>query len=841
MRWIGALVLLAVVALLVGFTLESKRSDRRSDARAAALREAKRAAPPDPAPGSVDSESPGPRQRIVDDADEPVGDAILQIETRSGWVDAGRTDTDGFVHWDRAPDAGTPWRIRHPRVLPLPVWGDPDVATRGLPFVVVVRDGAGKPVPDARVELEYTAFSEREDLRRDVEPEEAETKRTNAGGLAQFSAMPPGSVDLRVEVVHADYAPKSVSIGYERVAAQLVVVLDEGGRIEGRVLDADGREVAGATVRGGEQVTTSDARGHYALVLGTDSVPLTARKQGVGMGEHGIDPPDSRMPVWIEAEAGRVRRGVDLRLFPVSRVRGSVRVEGEDAPPGAIVVSQVHKPGMLEDERIAARDDGTFETEPFFVLLKSEVVLTVLASGTTAESRTLTVHPGQDADAGEFLLRRLPTVAGRVLGVSGGIVQMANSRAIADSEGRFRLVGVPVGTWSAAYYTFQETTRPAALGSAIELVLGSAVDGYEIRVQSAGTLAGHVVDADGNGVAEVQVGLVPVGVPEKIDIRKWGEFRTDADGRFRADELAPGRYLVAVVHLQDGAMTGFRMDDVMPPQQIDVRSGANEVEIRMPAVGRIRGTLLSAKQAKLKVASLTVQWLEPIPREGDPRLWLSRNSSGAMLVGPDIDWTISRAGKAVITLRWEGHASWSSNAMDLERNKSVELGSVRLDTGRTIRLRFANPAPKNVSVRVARHPGPALYPLGIVGGGYENGVLRVDHAPERALALILLPDDAAPTVVLVPATGAVEKEIRLEAGVAGRFQSDAPIGDPIWVFDRESGHLLFWLPGLGDEGLDFPLLPPRPIQILLSDGTVTDFHPRAGQDNTVTLLPAGNK
>jgi len=103
-----------------------------------------------------------------------------------------------------------------------------------------------------------------------------------------------------------------------------------------------------------------------------------------------------------------------------------------------------------------------------------------------------------------------------------------------DAAGRFRISGVKPGQYAAAF------DRPgymwASIGSRngterpIRVEAGADVTALVVRMAGYATLEGHVLDQDGNPVAQAEVNL-------------GGQLaRTDAEGHYKFDEITPRKY-----------------------------------------------------------------------------------------------------------------------------------------------------------------------------------------------------------------------------------------------------------------------------------------------------------
>lgn len=144
--------------------------------------------------------------------------------------------------------------------------------------------------------------------------------RTDAEGSYHFRDVPPGPA--RLTVSHAGHAPRELEVEVpepvrDRAAKLARVVLEEGGSVEGRVLDARGDPVPGARVAAGavpaytpagalpRGVVATDADGHFRLNdLPPGEVALEAYLPSKGRGRDEA----------VQVRAGRVTSRVTLRL-----------------------------------------------------------------------------------------------------------------------------------------------------------------------------------------------------------------------------------------------------------------------------------------------------------------------------------------------------------------------------------------------------------------------------------------------------------------------------------------------------------------------------------------------
>ena len=138
--------------------------------------------------------------------------------------------------------------------------------------------------------------------------------------------------------------------------------------------------------------------------------------------------------------------------------------------------------------------------------------------------------------------------------------------------------------------------------------------GNPIRFQT-GFISGQIRESDGSPAAGVRVAVTPADRPDEILVR-IGE--TDASGRFRLDEIPPGRYLVTagvrmaptyypgvkdagdarIVVVSAGSTVSAIDFQLVKPTTVRVRAHVNGVPARAPA-GLFMGMLIPVSEAGL--------------------------------------------------------------------------------------------------------------------------------------------------------------------------------------------------------------------------------------------------
>jgi hypothetical protein len=117
-----------------------------------------------------------------------------------------------------------------------------------------------------------------------------------------------------------------------------------------------------------------------------------------------------------------------------------------------------------------------------------------------------------------------------------------------DAEGTFRVFGLAMGAYRVRALTPPEL-RWVRSNEAVEVrVGGGRCQGAEFLVTTLSRISGQLLNSEGVAAAQTRVNLVAVDEHNK-EISAAGtltETHTDAEGRYKFDGVAPGRYLVAV-------------------------------------------------------------------------------------------------------------------------------------------------------------------------------------------------------------------------------------------------------------------------------------------------------
>jgi hypothetical protein len=469
--------------------------------------------------------------------------------------------------------------------------------------VRVVRLGAG-PFPPVELRLEAGAVVvgrviDREEgtgavaaieLRPIGDDEAPRYARSGDDGVLRIAGVPNG------RWIADAYAPGYLSPGGVELEAGRGVpelALTRGGTIEGRVLDGDGRPIAGASVR--------------ALAAGANAVEVSALVEL------------ERLRRFSGRTAATIRAGPSTFAGDPSFVeRGELGVLVGPIPPIPPPGAAPARPAAVIDPKLVGMTLAG-EPEPLAVEPSRASIWTTGSDGryrirglargklsavasapayAEARSREVAVVPGQLVTGVDIVLGAGTFVFGRVADPRGAPIAGAQVSArpevghvldaFSDGDGMYRL-GPLAGTLtlSARAYGHVEVART------IELAAGKGSTPNERRedltLEAAdAVLAGTLDDATGAAVGGAQLEVVAgAGQGRSVVVAP--------DGTFSLDMLPRGRLRVRVSH------------PAYPTEELEaVASSTGErVRLRLPLGGQVEGVLIDASSGA-PLAGMTI-------------------------------------------------------------------------------------------------------------------------------------------------------------------------------------------------------------------------------------------
>jgi hypothetical protein len=583
------------------------------------------------------------------------------------------------------------------------------------------------------------------------------------GGDGEALLGPVVEARATLTVAADGFVPRTLGIGEEELDTGFIEVpLLRGGTIEGRVVDARGRPVAGATL----EVVGTDGDGMPVAMVAPRSLlrdrlfdlALTGPLALIPRGELGVMPgpvppiPTAGAALSEASATGDAAPWVtdgDGRFAATPVVPGRLRVlarhpdfvEGESElvrvePGGAVTVKIVLAPGGRLEGRVRERDGtpvaarvvaasarGSFERTTYaapdgtfaFAAVPAELVVTVARPDAPADvvSRiAVDAPPGRRTEIDVVLPAPRDDVAVRVVDRRGSAVPTAEIRAESlDVDVPLRRTVFTDGDGVA--------TVPSAVGVPLRLVLrapGFAPAALELdparREERVELTAGLVVRGrvTGNGGRERIAGA---------DVTFYTETgitaaMTDDDGGFELSDLAPGRARAAV------RAAGW------PERELDLTIAGDDrrpIElppIDLPRAGSVEGVVVS--ETGEPVAGARVG-LDAVPT------WLPLGPLPSSMVTTDRDGRF--------TLPWAPEGRVRIEAYDPDHGRGA-VEDVAVRPGRTtdaIEIALEGGSPR----RGPPPPGSVALTLGERGGRVV--IVGVPRGSEAEAARVL-PDDA---------------------------------------------------------------------------------------------------
>lgn len=613
----------------------------------------------------------------------------------------------------------------------------------------VVRLGAG-PFPKLELRLEVATIV----VGRVVDRDEG------TGIVAAIELRPVGSDEapryarsgddgvFRIEGVPSGrwiadaFAPGYLSPGgVELEAGQGVpeLALAAGGVIEGRVLDGEGKPVAGASVRG---LTAGDTPGEVSAIVDRDQLRRFSGRTST---------PVQAGPTPFANDPQFVPRGeLGVLLGPIPPI----------PPPGAIAV----RPASITDPRVLGMSlagepdplpvadahasiwttgaDGRYRVHG---LTSGKLTMLAAAAGyAEARSREITIKPGQhvtDIDivlsAGTYLFGKVADLRGAP--IAGAQVTMRPEvglplDAFSDADGMYRL-GPVSGTLqlSASAYGHVDARRSVVVAPTKGRVAAELREDITLDGANA-ILAGTLDDDKGATVPGAHIEIIAgAGQGRSVVV--------GADGAFALDMLPRGRLRVRVTH------------PAYPPAELDATASTSgeRVRLRIALGGQVEGALIDEGSGG-PLVGMTIEARGP----GGLTAEAATDDKGQWKLGP------LRPGSWRLTVRQPGYLPLTRD-VDVKVSLAPGVTSVR-----DIRIELQRGALLGGTVRDRRGQrisGAEITVRRVDGTGTPasaqtdaQGEFRINDCPTGELIVSASKDDA---------TGSTSTSVRAGAEVLG--------------------------------------------------------------------------
>lgn len=444
-----------------------------------------------------------------------------------------------------------------------------------------------------------------------------------------------------------------------------------------------------------------------------------------------------------------------------------------------------------------------------------------------ASTKPITVN-GEVATTGvELVMPAAATIAGVVVDGAGApvpdaAVQLSSDRwsidmvyrqAAADSQGHFEIRTLPRRAFKL------RATSDEASSDAVAVDLTGVAEKKDVKLvlDRTGTIAGIVVDSNGEAVAEAEVSADPDflsgdrGDDDRV-LAGGDTATTDGDGHFVLHGLEDGNYRLFAVRDSGGVRRVGERAGVV------AKVGAKDVRLVLPSPGGVTGTIVLESGGAPALATVTAGWSQRITtKDGHFELsGLSPATYDVRVSGAEFSEAVKRdvvvtAGKVVdlgtITVR-----PGRKVAGKVVDGKGAPVEDARVMMGQ---LLFGDG--KKVGGADDSEPQPGLRQVTtnssgefvVVGASRSGGSMLAEHPDRGRSVAIVIPagkDDVRGVVLTIRGYGSVAGKVtRKGEPVAGATISAAPTG--------ASGQAVFVSAGT-DGSFVFDRLPAGPTTLL---------------------------
>jgi protocatechuate 3,4-dioxygenase beta subunit len=372
---------------------------------------------------------------------------------------------------------------------------------------------------------------------------------------------------------------------------------DPSGVLEGRVVDADGTLVDGATVvlgraraRGEEMalgttwqprgLATTSGGGRFRIdKLTPGEYAATAAREGSGPGQRGSIDVKARQTTQIEIKLTRAGLVLSGRVIDVggggiggARLTVVTRLGGSRAPTLFFTTAdgEGHYRMTLPRGQLALRA----EAEGYAPLLDGDLLMV------RSTTRDLRMVPAARL-AGRVVDRagKQPVPGAEVSLTSATRFDFREPRqAQADDAGRFEFSGLEPGN----YEVLARKGTLIGAGQTVALTVAQSLTDVEVLVDPGRSVSGRVTDEAGSGLREIQVSAFRDTPPYGQAART----RSGPDGRYALEGLLPGSYGISATDEGYGrASARARL----------VSADMNDVDLKLPRATKVSGLVVSGE------------------------------------------------------------------------------------------------------------------------------------------------------------------------------------------------------------------------------------------------------
>jgi protocatechuate 3,4-dioxygenase beta subunit len=516
----------------------------------------------------------------------------------------------------------------------------------------------------------------------------ADSVRALDGGVLVTATRADGTYELSLRD-----GPYSLTASHDSYAAK-----DKHVELAGKPLVADFKLVPGSVVHGVVIARDTNKPVPHAMIMASHSergfgepattsgddgtFTLTEREPGATAISAKAPGYATLAPTTVHLGIGEQVDGVRVLVERAFSISGRVVQKGGKQGVAGVMIGAATLSGDASIAPEPTEADGAFEV---FGLKPGAYLMFAITPDAIPDIGKQVAIVDKDVTGVELEMDRGTTLSGRVdppgeaqlslelagdVGL-GNIIQAAKVALVhgdANATGVFKLEHVPSGA-----FKLSATTSTGPAGKLDVIVAGVDQTGLVVKLEPRGSIAGKVIDTDGNPVASIKVSARP-GEHDKPHVAMGEDHATattGADGAFELVGLDPGSY-----DLEAGAWDDMTTQKDKVSVEIADATRKTGIAITIEAKnGVIRGTVTDGNNKPAADAWVTARSEGSAAGSGDDAWWQPR--SEPVLTGEDGAFAIRGLVKGPYTVVVEG------------ANSSSRAQQPHVNTGDTIAIQLA--------------------------------------------------------------------------------------------------------------------------------------------------------
>ncbi len=647
-----------------------------------------------------------------------------------------------------------------------------------LAFGLVVDEG-DLPVTGAEVRL--IAPPPTDDLRAMMRMRRSSQDETNdpvgltdADGRYEIRDLAGGRYDLEVRA--SGFAPAKIpGVRLEEAGGPVdlgTVVMVEGARIQGRVVDPDGVAIAGADIntdlgrrtmsmvrRDTGNQTQSDSEGYFTLGDLLPGMPVTlliSRKGFASESVSDLRPPTEEPLVIVLRPAAQIEgRVVNREGDPIHRAmvnahpdfraaRGVRHFSGashaETDAEGRFVLEDV-EPGVLQVTAMAEGYQQQVQQGVEVAAGAKHKLELVLETGAVVEGTVTTATR-------EPLIQATVSITETQDSFSMGMRGSASGQT--DADGHYRATGAAPGTATITVY-HQNTVR---LTKSIEVKPGNNV--VDLVLERGFEVSGQVVSPDGEPVSGAAVSIQEGSQPGFMHFSLSGpQVTTTGDGTFTLTDVSAGQYRVAA------GLEGFA------PATSELLEVANDVSGVLLTL-RL-GATLKGRVIGLELDELGALELMAYSQQGGMR-------RGHVDFSGDYMFDSLAAGDWHVQAQVSGSGRSSSLQVELPEGASEVVKDIEFGTGFTLTGVVLDNGEPVLGATIAANSSTSNSGHGTTGA---NGRFRIENLKGGSYQVMVMAGMGLQQVEPIELTGDHELRIEVSTGTLSGVVRSTADGEPV--------------------------------------------------------------